>query len=504
MMVARTVDSGCGGERGGCWLLAGRDGGWYLWIWADMEGGVVTTCEPICYFLGRVGLDGYSDPWAFLCRYGTKTAFCAQCLCCDDATCKALCEWTVQINQRVIREPGEMAPESLKTVVILKFDMYIYTSTLALKELNQAIKEFCIPEDLRPRLPSPDLTMNKLPGDVIGIYVEQLDQGGMRIPFSTFLLAVIRYFRVHIFRLVPMGVNTVTMFERRAKKCFKEVTSSLKCWKKKFFIIDRRTILDAMPWRHIDTEGCDDFPISYNEYDTDRLVEHIILLRKRPQPLLYMCGLTTDCRHPKLSQKIKDPEGKGNDNEKEDPIPTSKRPPVRTTTLSPVGSALVKANVKWTGEVSLAALKNKKARKNSRPVRSGSEQTIFVAPLNQSIPKPLHKGIGSKQKEVETSVVDLSEHTREPTPQYTDKNQEEDQWLRNDHRISSFRACKELISHLSTPVEDAILNSLSNYELLRRTYQSMGRSILSQAELLKRYEQLNRDHLELFNRHEAC
>ncbi|GKD76913.1 hypothetical protein Tco_1339534 [Tanacetum coccineum] len=156
-----------------------------------------------------------------------------------------------------------------------------------------------------------------------------------------------------------------------------------------------------------------------------------------------MCGLTTDCRHPKLSQKIKDPEGKGNDTEKEDPIPTSKRPPVRTTTLSPVGSpregvqALAKANVKWTGEVSLAAPKNKKARKNTRPARSGSEQTIFVAPLNQSIPKPLHEGIGSKQKEVETSVIDLSEHTREPTPQYTDKNQKEDQ-LVLENKLSSF------------------------------------------------------------------
>ncbi|GKA63875.1 hypothetical protein Tco_0763481 [Tanacetum coccineum] len=97
-----------------------------------------------------------------------------------------------------VSEPGEMALESSKPVVILKFDMHIYTSTLTLEGLNHAIKEFCIPLDLHPRLPSLDLTMNKLPDDVIGIYVEQLDQGGMRIPFSTFLLVVIKYFRVHI------------------------------------------------------------------------------------------------------------------------------------------------------------------------------------------------------------------------------------------------------------------------------------------------------------------
>ncbi|GJW60923.1 hypothetical protein Tco_0110258 [Tanacetum coccineum] len=141
-------------------------------------------------------------------------------------------------------EPGEMALESLRPVVIPKFDMHIYTSTLTLEELSQAMREFCIPTDLCPRLPSPDLTMNKLPDDVIRLYVEQLDHGGMRIPFSTFLLVIIK-----------------------------------------------RAILDVMPWRHIDIEVRDDFSISYNEGDADRLAEHVILLRKPPQALLYMCGL---------------------------------------------------------------------------------------------------------------------------------------------------------------------------------------------------------------------
>nr|GEY64078.1 hypothetical protein [Tanacetum cinerariifolium] len=69
-------------------------------------------------------------------------------------------------------EPGEMALESLKHVVILKFDMHVYTSTLTLEELNQAIKEFFIPMDLHPRLPSPDLTMKKLSDDVIVITMD--------------------------------------------------------------------------------------------------------------------------------------------------------------------------------------------------------------------------------------------------------------------------------------------------------------------------------------------
>ncbi|GKG25890.1 hypothetical protein Tco_0399036, partial [Tanacetum coccineum] len=74
-------------------------------------------------------------------------------------------------------------------VVTPKFDMHVYTSTLTVKELKEAITEYCIPSDLHPRLPPPELTMDKLPPWYIGIYMEQLEQGGLRIPFSTFFLA---------------------------------------------------------------------------------------------------------------------------------------------------------------------------------------------------------------------------------------------------------------------------------------------------------------------------
>ncbi|GJS55827.1 hypothetical protein Tco_0629189 [Tanacetum coccineum] len=85
-----------------------------------------------------------------------------------------------------VREPKEMAPESSQVVVISKFDMHIHTSTLTTKELKEAIMEYCIPTDLHPRLPSPELTMDNLPLNVIGIYIEQLEQGGLRIHLSTF------------------------------------------------------------------------------------------------------------------------------------------------------------------------------------------------------------------------------------------------------------------------------------------------------------------------------
>nr|GEV43640.1 putative reverse transcriptase domain-containing protein [Tanacetum cinerariifolium] len=191
-------------------------------------------------------------------------------------------------------EPGEMAPEGSKAVVLPKFDIHIYTSELTSLELKKVVEEYCIPLDLHPRLPHPDMTMNRLPSRYIGLFIEQLEQDGLRISFYSFFLAVIRHFGLHGSQLVSMRVNRVILFEvrcislnintsvslfwvfyklckqghwfsfenktgRGTRKCFKEVTSSLKGWKKKFFLIDRRAIPDAMPWRH--PEGNDDFVV---------------------------------------------------------------------------------------------------------------------------------------------------------------------------------------------------------------------------------------------------
>ncbi|GJZ38499.1 hypothetical protein Tco_0585062 [Tanacetum coccineum] len=44
------------------------------------------------------------------------------------------------------------------------------------------------------------------------------------------------------------------------------------------------------------------------------------------------------------------------------------------------------------------------------------------------------------------------------------------------HSILSLKhTCKELISHLATPAEDVVLADFSNYEVLWRSYQSLGR-----------------------------
>nr|GEU58318.1 reverse transcriptase domain-containing protein [Tanacetum cinerariifolium] len=75
--------------------------------------------------------------------------------------------------------------------------------------------------------------------------------------------------------------------------------------------------------------------------------------------------------------------------------------------------------------------------------------------------------------------------------------------IRDDLRICTFSACKDLVSHLATPAEGEILVNLTNVEVVSRVYQSLGQCVLSQGELLKRHEQLNHDYVDLCNRSDA-
>ncbi|GJS16051.1 zf-CCHC domain-containing protein [Tanacetum coccineum] len=64
-------------------------------------------------------------------------------------------------------------------------------------EVGDLVKAFRVPLNLHPRLPDPTLTMDRLPHDVIDVYSESLWFFGVRIPFLTFLLLVLRYFKRH-------------------------------------------------------------------------------------------------------------------------------------------------------------------------------------------------------------------------------------------------------------------------------------------------------------------
>ncbi|GKA08150.1 hypothetical protein Tco_0687481 [Tanacetum coccineum] len=370
-----------------------------------------------------------------------------------------------------ISEPDEMALERSKAVVLPKFDMHVITSDLTLDELKTAVDEYAILEDLHPRLPPPGIMMNRLPSRYIGLYIEQFETGGLRVPFSSFFLAVIKHFEVHVSQLVPFGVNRVILFEircislgiwptvslfwvfyklckqghwfsfknkteGRAQKCFKEVTTSLKGWKKKFFVIDRRAIPDAMPWRHGDTNLHDDFLANYDETDVTRISEFLVPLRPPPRHLLYVCGLTTACRHPELCYDIKD-KGKNvidMDNflklpswtgiivtqknlEKPDAKVAAAREKKKRRNLAKAKAKRAGADAGGVG----GSRKKRKIQKKDDSVQSWSERTLSVTP-RQAIPEIVKTAavatpeVAKVVSDVKKAVVDLSDNTRMSTP----------------------------------------------------------------------------------------
>ncbi|GJY09368.1 RNA-directed DNA polymerase, eukaryota [Tanacetum coccineum] len=212
--------------------------------------------------------------------------------------------------------------------------MHTYVSRLKDTELETLIATYDIPLDLRPRLPDPNFRMiNLSAGDTaIGIYSRIFDSSGVRIPFSSSLLVVLKYFKVHISQLVPLGLSKVITFEVLCRSlnieptvtlfrvfqtlskqgdwfsfakcgdpapvCMEVAKSGLKLWKEKFFLIDRRAIPFHMPWRHPDSCITDKVPTNFNQSHVGQLKAHIVKLRDISDGVLVRSGLSRAWRNP--------------------------------------------------------------------------------------------------------------------------------------------------------------------------------------------------------------
>nr|GEV96077.1 hypothetical protein [Tanacetum cinerariifolium] len=166
--------------------------------------------------------------------------------------------------------------------VMSKNDMKDRICSLSKNDLKDLMKTYRIPLDLHPRLPDLGFTMDHLSADAIGIYYEFFWFSGVRVPFLTFLLSVLKYFKVHISQLVPLG-DWFSFSKRHNTEnvCMDDGPSSLKKWKIKFFLIDRRAIPDHLTWRHSCSCVSDDLPSDgYDRNDVHRLCAPLIRLRE--------------------------------------------------------------------------------------------------------------------------------------------------------------------------------------------------------------------------------
>ncbi|GKB22606.1 hypothetical protein Tco_0862007 [Tanacetum coccineum] len=78
--------------------------------------------------------------------------------------------------------------------------------------------------------------------------------------------------------------------------CMDDGPSSLKKWKNKFFLIDRRAIPDHLTWRHSCSCVLDDLPSDgYDRNDVQRLCARLICLREMREEVLVCSGLSSVC-----------------------------------------------------------------------------------------------------------------------------------------------------------------------------------------------------------------
>ncbi|GJV39238.1 hypothetical protein Tco_1417678 [Tanacetum coccineum] len=352
-------------------------------------------------------------------------------------------------------EPGEMAPESSKAVVLPKFDMHIYTSELTLEELKTTINEYCIPMDLHPRLPPPVMTMDRLPSRYIRLYVKQLEEGRVAGP----------------------------------------VLFLFSCY--------RRAILDAMPWRHGDI---------MMTFQTTMTKVKLLLRYDIKDRDMNVIDMDTFLKLPTWTGTVVS---------RGDPIPEEQcskplvTPPLlvraKFSDLTVAQKNLEKLDAK------IAAAREKKEQQNlvkAKAKRAGAGGGEAGPEVGKKPAAAAAPEIAKDTPRAEKMIVDLSGKTCTSTPPVESShhgNEDEsvanryvpDWELRNDLCVCTFRAFKELISHLATPVEDEFLRSLSNAEVISRAYQTLGQSVVAQGELLKKHEQLNRDYVDLQNRNDA-
>ncbi|GJZ58693.1 hypothetical protein Tco_0614509 [Tanacetum coccineum] len=313
-----------------------------------------------------------------------------------------------------------IAQEIMVHSVLPKFDMHIYTSELTLSELKTAFEEYCIPLDLHPRLPHSDMTMNKLLSRNIRLYIEQLEQGVISMD---------------IFLKLPTWTGTVVS---RGDPILKDQHPEL-------MVTPPLAVGVKIP------------ELTAFQKNLEKPNSKIVAARKR-----------------KEKQNLAKAEAKrdsAGDNE--------------------------------------GPKKKQKVQKHHESIQSGLEEILSVIPLHQATsevakePTP-STDVAKDTSHVEKEVVDLSGNTRVPTPPVAtaqpsphtehhdtyenaafDGHKDEPvnnryvpNWgLCNNLRVCTFRACRELVSHLATLAKDEFVGNLLNVEVVSRAYQTLGLSL---------------------------
>ncbi|MFS7937587.1 hypothetical protein Hanom_Chr05g00429411 [Helianthus anomalus] len=195
-----------------------------------------------------------------------------------------------------------------------KDNMSASVSVLTQRQLDKFVRDYRIPMDLHPVLPSEDEPIYTFRQGKFPLYTRVWKFANYRIPFSRFLIRVLQFFRVHISQVNPFGLSHISHFELSCRaqdrrpdfKCFSGVPSpssdersSLKNWKDNFFWLDDRFLPEDMRWRFKDQSMSFDLDedFVFDKTLARALAAHQSLIRPLPVQVLLLGRLCFSWSH---------------------------------------------------------------------------------------------------------------------------------------------------------------------------------------------------------------
>ncbi|GKD65546.1 hypothetical protein Tco_1307654, partial [Tanacetum coccineum] len=158
------------------------------------------------------------------------------------------------------------------------------------KGLDIFYQTFHIPDDVHPQLPSPNQTIHEMPSGKIGVYTRFFEYANFRLPLSTFLVNVLRYYRINLSQLSVIAAAKVSHFEILCRVHGIEPTVRLfRC-----FYVDSFACPASFPWHTDKNVSRDPFPKS-TEFSADDyvvLVTHPAPFQKFLEPFLCLIGMS--------------------------------------------------------------------------------------------------------------------------------------------------------------------------------------------------------------------
>ncbi|GJY58319.1 hypothetical protein Tco_0458211 [Tanacetum coccineum] len=171
----------------------------------------------------------------------------------------------------------------------------------------EMVENFCndyyIPDEVHPVAPGRDNTITQFPEGKVGVYTRFFDYCGYRIPFTKFLMAVLRYFRIHISQLSPFGAARVSHFEVLTRVLdlapsilgvLQKPPDSIKNWPDHFFWVDAKVFPIPVSLYVGGTLEKDPAPhLTARQEQTVRLLENNKApFRRYPECFLCLVGLS--------------------------------------------------------------------------------------------------------------------------------------------------------------------------------------------------------------------